>query len=563
VFVGLMLVPAPTLLLGLAAASIGVQIRLQRPWIKALYNAASSTLSVGAAAAASVALAAAGWPLLACAIAGIAAYSLASNGLVAVVLSVVGKESLRRVVRSRLTLPTLAPAVLGVSVGISLYALQALHPAAILAILPFVYFGSRYVGLYATAERELLVRDRLGVSGDALNGTTDLDEVARHVLTACGEIFQPASAEISAAFGEGAPRRWGLEFDALPGDSSLEVEIVGRGGSRLGTLRIVGRKGRARLGESDTQIARVVAGQAASAIERALALQDLLDLRGLHDETMDHAPTGIGQIAADGAITYLNPHLCALVGGRDGKVWDLPAFAAHPTLPRDLRRLLDGKTLAETEVRVEHDASPRTLLVAGVPILRQSDGGQAVRGAVMLVQDITGRKEAEEAMRAQSLARPLVRRIVEGLTGRSHVMRTEIVETGRAMAAEIPRTDAAGYAQAFRTMGLGSLHVERIDGKAYTFAGDDLLERREKSTQPTCALTLGFLEGAVARLHESAALGTELRCQSQGHPRCVFVVKPRAVVVQPRARRVPAAADHPLPAPEREALARAWSPSGK
>jgi predicted hydrocarbon binding protein len=77
-------------------------------------------------------------------------------------------------------------------------------------------------------------------------------------------------------------------------------------------------------------------------------------------------------------------------------------------------------------------------------------------------------------------------------------------------------------------MGLGTLLFERVDGVAYRFAGDDLLERRGASLQPTCHLAAGYLEGLVGKLHNSNALGSEVHCQSVGHDRCVFIVKPKA-----------------------------------
>lgn len=154
----------------------------------------------------------------------------------------------------------------------------------------------------------------------------------------------------------------------------------------------------------------------------------------------------------------------------------------------------------------------------------ESEHGVVVTAAI---RDITERKLAERAMRAESLSRPLVTRIVNALVQQLEVPAVTVSEIGRAIARDVPQATARAYAETYSAMGLGTLRLDRSDGSTYWFEGNDLLERRPTSSQPTCHLALGFLEGAVGQLHGMRGLGTELKCQSLGHDKCVFVVKPR------------------------------------
>ena len=145
------------------------------------------------------------------------------------------------------------------------------------------------------------------------------------------------------------------------------------------------------------------------------------------------------------------------------------------------------------------------------------------------IRDISERKQAESALRAQTLSRPIVRRIVRALVDQLSVPSQVVSELGRSLARDVPQESVMAYVQAFNDMGLGRLELNRHDGQTYTFRARDVLEARPGATLPTCHLALGFLEGAVGALHDANGLGTEMRCQSLGHEFCVFVVKPRGV----------------------------------
>ena len=143
------------------------------------------------------------------------------------------------------------------------------------------------------------------------------------------------------------------------------------------------------------------------------------------------------------------------------------------------------------------------------------------------IRDVTERRRVEDALRSQTMTRTLVRRLLVGLIHRGGIQEGTVRAMGRELARESGVTTLEENIQAFRDMGLGDLRLDSQEGRTYAFTGDDLLERRAQAPQPTCYLSLSYLEGAVARATGEATLGTEIRCQSQGHERCRFVVVAR------------------------------------
>ncbi|HEX2022522.1 MAG TPA: hypothetical protein VHH36_07400, partial [Candidatus Thermoplasmatota archaeon] len=130
---------------------------------------------------------------------------------------------------------------------------------------------------------------------------------------------------------------------------------------------------------------------------------------------------------------------------------------------------------------------------------------------------------AEREAAAQRLARPVVREIVQALLAHVPVPRAATSDLGRRLAgARFASLDDA--LDAFRTMGLGELRLVAQSGARFEFAGRDLIESRAVQAQPTCHLSLSFLEGALSSLHGRAALGSEMRCQSMRHGECRFIV---------------------------------------
>jgi PAS domain S-box-containing protein len=167
------------------------------------------------------------------------------------------------------------------------------------------------------------------------------------------------------------------------------------------------------------------------------------------------------------------------------------------------------------------DGEMRWLHTWAVPLLNEE--GKLVR-LLGVCQDITEQKRAESAMRTQTLTRALARRLLHDLLRRAHVSEHMVREFGRGLARERKVGSPQDHADAFVDMGFGALRFLARHQDRFEFSATDLLERRPNAALPTCFLTLGYLEGAIAAITGRNALGNEMRCQSMGHDDCRFVV---------------------------------------
>lgn len=240
---------------------------------------------------------------------------------------------------------------------------------------------------------------------------------------------------------------------------------------------------------------------------------------------VEAAPDGI-VVHHEGIILYANSAAARIFGARrpeelvGRKVLEFVHPADHALVVDRIQRIEKGG--ARTDL-----AEMRGLRLDGTIIPLEAAGHQVQYGGRVadqsIIRDISARKAAEEALDAQRLARPLVRRIIQTLLQHVSVPRQATADLGRRLASAEFR-DVNEALRAYRAMGLGSLRLERSDDRRYEFTGDDLIERANGSSQPTCHLSLSYLEGAVSATHQQPTLGTELLCQSQGHPQCRFVV---------------------------------------
>ena len=428
VFVALAALPWPAAVAVVFAGTAFVQVVARRKPVKSLFNIASYSLAAGLASVAygTLAFLLGVHPFVA-AVVGTSVYTLSSDLLTAGVFARAEGVRTTRVLRQRFLLFTLPNALLGSTLGFVALVLWGFHPAATLALVPLAALALGFGRLNADAERTLEARQYLADMSTALIGTSDEERVVARIIEACGDLFHAGRVELALSARATLPERIrdrDLEGGPAPGAAPLRASIVGRDGASLGELRVwPSTRVRKSLGAGDGTLLRVVAGQAATALESAWTLRELIE--------------------------------------------------AH--------------------------------------------------------------QAAETATRGRMLTRPFVRRLVLSIVSRMNAPRNVINEVGRGLA-ELDLRTMDEFTEAFRSMGLGNLRYERRDGDSYVFSADDLLERQARASQPTCHLALGFVEGAVASIH-GASLGSELRCQSQGHARCEFVVQPRAMpTVKVRAR---------------------------
>lgn len=256
---------------------------------------------------------------------------------------------------------------------------------------------------------------------------------------------------------------------------------------------------------------------------------------------VDAAPDGI-VVLTGSEIVFANAAAARIFGA--GRADDLlgrsgPSLIAPESAPLITRRIRDverfGLATAPLEVRARRlDGAEVEVELRGLPVTFAGE-----RADLSIVRDLTEKRQAEAerdrlsaATREQAVTRDLVRRMLRETSGLSRAPAMRAL--GRSLAQDVPAASLPDFLHAFETMGGGRFGIEaQVDGR-FIVVGKDLLERRAGATQPTCALPLGFLEGAVARMHEGVVLGTETRCQSLGHEACVFVVQARAAPEGPR-----------------------------
>ena len=119
--------------------------------------------------------------------------------------------------------------------------------------------------------------------------------------------------------------------------------------------------------------------------------------------TFEHAAIGILHVALDGRILRVNPHICALTGYSEAELLKLPKFAlAHPddrpAVAEDFRRLASKRDSQYSGERRYLGKDGRCIPVwvsANLAVGQDPDSSCLV----LIVEDISARKAAEEALR--------------------------------------------------------------------------------------------------------------------------------------------------------------------
>lgn len=170
-----------------------------------------------------------------------------------------------------------------------------------------------------------------------------------------------------------------------------------------------------------------------------------------------------------------------------------------------------------------------------VALLESRRVTRALADALALVAEL--RQEARQSREAAAS----VRGIVEGLVKEETVTPSTLINLGVRLGQREPPQLEAGV-ERFSALDLGTLHVESAASERYVFAGTGLAERRPRSRSPTCAFTLGYLQGLVGQVAGiSSALGNEVACQSRGDAECRFVIRAREPLAAPQRRKLPTA----------------------
>jgi PAS domain S-box-containing protein len=248
---------------------------------------------------------------------------------------------------------------------------------------------------------------------------------------------------------------------------------------------------------------------------------------------LDAAPDAMVVVDAEGRIAMANHQTEKVFGHPAGTLVGRPIESLMPERYRG--RHVDHRDgyLADPRVRpmgarldlygLHRDGREFPVEISLSPI--QLDGRAFVIAAI---RDVSERKRVEADARGQLVAKKLVRRIIRDLSAQGGASQETRRVLGRGLATETGGDEPGAFIDAFHAMGIGNLRLEHYEQDRYTFSGDGLLEMTPGHATPTCHIALGFLEGVVAAIHKTPSLGAEVACQSQGHPRCVFIVKPKA-----------------------------------
>lgn len=145
-----------------------------------------------------------------------------------------------------------------------------------------------------------------------------------------------------------------------------------------------------------------------------------------------------------------------------------------------------------------------------------------------ILRQAVERERLERELRDARVARPLVRRLLTDLLARAPLNPEEMVSVGRALGEDAAVGTVDDLATRFASLGMGALSIRPSGQGRFEIEARDTLERRDDSHAATCHLTLGFLGGALSRLHEGRPVpGAETECQSRGAPCCRFVFQVR------------------------------------
>jgi len=410
-FVGVLLLPAPHVVLGVAAAAVVDRIALRGPSAGNVADAASmvlaSTLAILVVGALRVAGLDAPW-------AGLAAppvYFVAASMLASAHVGASAGASALDVFRERFAGWTFLGAALATSLGLLVYALFRLSPLAAVAVVPTLLYLMRFGRLSQRKNEEIRTHERLAKATAEVAGESDVDGVAQRVMEASLELLSCGEVRLSLETERGR-RLWSRRFAEASTEGITET-LVTADARRVGEITIFARAGRESFGPRERHLLRTVAAGATSAVLNAQAIEaarrasrDLAESERRYRDLFDTTNVLILVLDERAVIVDANPAAAEVLGSSPEALVGLDAATLVLDEDREsfaavLARLDAHDVARDVEVRfLREDGGVLTLLVDG----RTSEGQRGARQRVLVARDITYLKDLE-AERREAMAR--------------------------------------------------------------------------------------------------------------------------------------------------------------
>lgn len=279
VYLGLVLLSPHLVVLLAPLARTAVHFASGRPPIKGVFNVSHEGIAAGVAAAAHLLLVSIGWAPVYAAAVGTVLYSLVADSLVAELFAILEGVPVQRVYIERFAGSNALAIAAGIPAGLAFYALFELHPLAILAAVPILLLLLRTATLQASADRELIVRRRLGDEAHRLVGVQDEEMIARHVLKTALDLLDNAG-RVRLTLADG--RSWEEATVRMTvAQTGMSAPILAHDGTPLGVLEAWERPMNKKFGEEERLLLTVISGKAAHSIDSARALAQVAAQRDL------------------------------------------------------------------------------------------------------------------------------------------------------------------------------------------------------------------------------------------------------------------------------------------
>jgi PAS domain S-box-containing protein len=243
--------------------------------------------------------------------------------------------------------------------------------------------------------------------------------------------------------------------------------------------------------------------------ERKVAEEALTENEAHLRTTLETLPVGVFIFARNGQILTANAMVNQIWGVRTGEVplsqdmqefieykgwWPDTGIAIKPEEWAASRVLLSGETAPVDIVNIQRfDGSMGTIIVSAVPF--HDDGGE-VTGAVAVIQDITGRRRAEEALQRVNQKLNVISQLTrKDLTNQVFVLSSYL---------ELAKNQLAGQDQVIATLQKGVQTIRLIhDTIEYSKDYQDMGAKPPKWQNVKMELLLGVSHISIGKIQHS------------------------------------------------------------